>query len=244
MAAQSNLLPKGVATDDTLHQTFNFENLPVRATSRNGEIWFVAADVCAALEITNPRHAVSRLDDDEKGVITVDTLGGPQETVIISESGLYSLTLTSRKEEAKRFKRWITHEVLPAIRKTGGYAKPTADAERIQAAYRLASHVASIAAHTVFEAVLAEGDAHKHDRWMFHMDWHTRDGSPASWAKPIEGDAMVVSMADLPRRLLEPNGMLPTNKELADLAAACNQRLAQRMAYEANKATGTGVMKP
>lgn len=244
MAAQSNLLPKGVATDDTLHQTFNFESLPVRATSRNGEIWFVAADVCAALEITNPRHAVSRLDDDEKGVITVDTLGGPQETVIISESGLYSLTLTSRKEEAKRFKRWITHEVLPAIRKTGGYAKPTADAERIKLAHSLAAEVAAVASRTVFEAVLSDDSSWKHDRWMFCLNYSRDNECNVPWAKKMDQNAMVVSMADLPRRLLEPNGMLPTNKELADLAAACNQRLAQRMTYEANKAAGTGVMKP
>lgn len=123
MAAQSNLLPQGVATDDTPHQTFNFDHLPVRTVNRDGEIWFVAADVCAALAHTNPRMAVSRLDDDEKGVSNVYTHGGSQEVMIVSESGLYSLILTSRKEEAKRFKRWITHEVLPAIRKTGGYQK-------------------------------------------------------------------------------------------------------------------------
>lgn len=166
MAAQSNLLPKGVATDDTLHQTFNFENLPVRATSRSGEIWFVAADVCAALEITNPRHAVSRLDDDEKGVITVDTLGGPQETVIISESGLYSLTLTSRKEEAKRFKRWITHEVLPAIRKTGGYQKhettPALDVTHAPT-MKVAREVADDYLNAYYEAIKAGKTRHQID---------------------------------------------------------------------------------
>ncbi|MFD1244832.1 BRO-N domain-containing protein [Paralysiella testudinis] len=123
--ASQNLLSVGATSGDTPHQTFNFDHLPVRTVNRDGEIWFVAADVCAALELANPRQVVSRLDDDEKGVLTVDTLGGPQEVVIVSESGLYSLILTSRKEEAKRFKRWVTHDVLPAIRTTGKYeAKP------------------------------------------------------------------------------------------------------------------------
>lgn len=115
--------------------------------------------------------------------------------------------------------------------------QPATDNEKIKHAYALASEVAKQAAMTVFNAVVDDQDVHKHDRWMFHMDWHARDGVPAAWAKPVEGSAMVVSMADLPRRLLEPNGMLPTNKELADLATACNQRLAQRLQHEAATAS-------
>ncbi|MBV7417899.1 KilA-N domain-containing protein [Comamonas sp. CMM03] len=115
--------------------------------------------------------------------------------------------------------------------------QPVTDNEKIKHAYALASEVAKQAAITVFNAVVDDQDVHKHDRWMFHMDWHARDGAPAAWAKPVEGSAMVVSMADLPRRLLEPNGMLPTNKELADLATACNQRLAQRLQHEASTAS-------
>lgn len=120
----------GVITNDT-PQTFNFDHLPVRTFNKDGEVWFVAADVCAALEIANPRDAVSRLDDDERStVVTTDSRpkGGAtqrREVIAISESGLYALVMTSRKEEAKRFKRWVTHDVLPAIRTTGKYeAKP------------------------------------------------------------------------------------------------------------------------
>jgi len=102
---------------DTL--TFPFECTNLRATLRHGEPWFVAADVLAAL--TLDRKAMERLDEDEKGVSSIHTLGGPQEMTVINESGLYSLILGSRKPEAKRFKRWVTHEVLPAIRKTGKY---------------------------------------------------------------------------------------------------------------------------
>jgi anti-repressor protein len=93
----------------------------VRVVDINGEPWFVAADICAALELNNTSMAVAGLDDDERGVSSVDTRGGPQSATVISESGLYSLVLRSRKPEAKQFKRWITHDVLPAIRKTGSY---------------------------------------------------------------------------------------------------------------------------
>ena len=93
----------------------------VRTLTIGGEAWFVAADVCKALELGNPSMTVERLDDDEKGISTIDTLGGKQRMAIINEPGLYSLVLSSRKPEAKAFKRWITHEVLPNIRKHGVY---------------------------------------------------------------------------------------------------------------------------
>ena len=93
----------------------------VRTVTLNGVLCFVAADVCRALDIANSRDAVKRLDDDERGVVSTDTLGGVQEMTVVNESGLYSLVLGSRKPEAKQFKRWITHEVIPTIRKTGGY---------------------------------------------------------------------------------------------------------------------------
>lgn len=96
----------------------------VRTITRDGEPWFVAADVCRALEID--RTQIRRLDEDEKGVYSMQTPGGAQKMTIVNEPGLYSLVLGSRKPEAKAFKRWITHEVIPAIRKTGQYStKPT-----------------------------------------------------------------------------------------------------------------------
>jgi anti-repressor protein len=91
---------------------------------QDGEPWWVASDVCGALEIGNSRMALSRLDDDEKGVTTADTLGGKQELSVVNESGLYSLILKSRKQSAKRFKKWVTGEVLPSIRKTGTFGAP------------------------------------------------------------------------------------------------------------------------
>ncbi len=93
----------------------------VRTVQRDGEPWFVATDVCRALEHSNSRMALERLEDDEKGVSSIYTHGGRQEVSIINEPGLYALVLGSRKPEARAFKRWITHDVIPAIRKTGGY---------------------------------------------------------------------------------------------------------------------------
>lgn len=104
---------------------FMFEAHAVRALTVNGEPWFVAADVCEALGNSDTSNVVGRLDDDERGTHTVRTPSGPQQMLVINESGLYSLTLTSRKPEAKRFKKWVTAEVLPAIRKTGVYAPVT-----------------------------------------------------------------------------------------------------------------------
>lgn len=93
----------------------------IRGIEIEGEPWFVAADVCRTLEIGNTSQALSRLDEDEKDVILNDTLGGVQKMSIVNEPGLYTLVLGSRKDEAKGFKRWITHEVIPSIRKTGKY---------------------------------------------------------------------------------------------------------------------------
>ena len=106
------------------NKLMTFENAAfgtIRTITIDGEPWFVAVDVCKALQIANSRDALTRIDDDEKGVVLTDTLGGKQEVTIVNEPGLYTLVLSSRKPEAKAFKRWITHEVIPAIRKYGGY---------------------------------------------------------------------------------------------------------------------------
>lgn len=101
---------------------FSFEGTQVRTIMQHGEPWWVLADVCKVLEIGNPSDAARRLDTDEKYALDIiDPMGRTQTATIINESGLYSLILTSRKPSAKRFKKWVTSEVLPAIRKTGGY---------------------------------------------------------------------------------------------------------------------------
>lgn len=103
-------------------QVFSNETFgQLRTVKINGEIWFVAKDVCDALEIKNSRDALTRLDIDEKNtVVLTDGIGNPNKSVV-NEYGLYTLVLSSRKPEAKTFKRWVTHDVLPSIRKTGQY---------------------------------------------------------------------------------------------------------------------------
>lgn len=99
----------------------------MRTMEREGEPWFVAADVCKALEIDNSRQALTRLDEDEKFTTVISNDGaatGKSSMSFVNEPGLYSLVLGSRKPEAKEFKRWVTHEVIPAIRKHGGYLTP------------------------------------------------------------------------------------------------------------------------
>lgn len=109
-------------------QIFNFNGNAVRTTKdKKGEPWFVAKDVCEVLGINKYRDAVSRLDDDERGSVLVDTLGGKQDVSTVNESGLYTLIMKSRKPEAKAFRKWVTSEVLPAIRKDGGYIASRAD---------------------------------------------------------------------------------------------------------------------
>ena len=110
-----------------------YKNSPVRIVEKDGEPWFVAKDVCDILALGNPRSSIALLDEDERGVHSMDTPSGKQEMGIISEAGLYSLILRSRKPEAKAFKRWVTHEVLPSIRKTGAYLSPGMSNEHVKA---------------------------------------------------------------------------------------------------------------
>lgn len=97
------------------------ESKLVRTLNLNGEPWFVLRDVCEVLGLGNSRMVADRLDEDEKGVSQIDTLGGVQNVTIISESGLYNVILRSDKPEAKPFRKWVTAVVLPSIRKNGGY---------------------------------------------------------------------------------------------------------------------------
>ncbi|OEC37774.1 BRO domain protein [Pseudomonas sp. 1D4] len=116
----------------TLPIQYAFEGHEVRVLMIQGAPWFVAADVCAALALPNTTKALERLDTDEQTLISIQGIhsgAGNPNVNAVNEPGLYSLVLGSRKPEAKRFKRWITHEVLPAIRKHGAYVMPTDKAE-------------------------------------------------------------------------------------------------------------------
>lgn len=120
---------------------FDFERHSVRAVASNDEPVFIAKDVCRTLEIRKYRDAIAQLDDDERVSVIVDTLGGPQTMTAVTESGLYALIMMSRKPAARRFRKWVTSELLPALRRMGRYelgaAEPrAAEHEELRAQYR------------------------------------------------------------------------------------------------------------
>lgn len=134
-------------------QIFNNDRFgQVRIVPVDGELMFVAKDVCDCLEITKHRDAISRLDSDERGSVKLDTPGGKQDIAAINEYGLYNLVLSSRKPEAKEFKRWITHDVIPAIRKTGSYSMviPQTLPEALRA------YADEVESHNVTKAIVAQ----------------------------------------------------------------------------------------
>ena len=125
-------------------ESFSFENCTIRAVSKDGEAWFVAEDVCSVLGLTNPSMALKALDDDEYSKFNLGNSGrGNPNVNIINESGLYALILRSRKPEAKRFRKWVTSEVLPAIRKTGSYSLTISKAQQGELATLIAERFPS-----------------------------------------------------------------------------------------------------
>lgn len=106
-------------------QIFIYSGAQLRTIQQPDGLWWVLRDVCEVLGLSTPARVAERLDDDEKGVSLIHTPGGKQEMTIINEPGLYSVILRSDKPEAKAFKRWVVHEVLPSIRKTGSYGMNT-----------------------------------------------------------------------------------------------------------------------
>ncbi|MBB4103549.1 BRO-N domain-containing protein [Allorhizobium borbori] len=122
-------------------QTFRFEGHGLRVQQRDGKIWFFAADACDCLEIKNVSQALKPLDADEKGICNSYTLGGAQEQLVVSEGGLWTVVLRSRKAITPgtvqhRFRRWVTGEVIPSIRKTGSYSMPEAGVSNLDEATR------------------------------------------------------------------------------------------------------------
>jgi prophage antirepressor-like protein len=215
---------------------FSFGTHAVRVIQQDGKPWFIASDVAHALGYSSPKDAAEHLDADEKGSAITRTPGGDQRVTIINESGLYALVLRSRKPEARKFAKWVTSEVLPAIRKTGSYStQPTAI--RIESAMKAAHEVAAQVQTAVVRAILNGGDDWKHRRWMFSFITDSKHGNPPV-VDAIENDAVVASLKKLAAMIECPGGMMPSNEELANLAKACNVRLAQRMEYQASKKAG------
>ena len=216
--------------------TFKFQEHQVRTvTDERGEPWFVAKDVCDVLEIKDPSMAVRDLEPDEKGTSTVGTPGGNQNMLTVSESGLYALIFKSRKPEAKAFRKWVTSEVLPAIRKTGGYVNPAA-ADRWYTAKEVAAlwgaclrsaqrHLAIMVAEGRCEMDDASFRRHRKQPILYRFP----DGLPAS---PHESPTRPVlpSSVDLPKLAKE-------FKALKAMAVAAGKRgaLAVRLADDATR---------
>ena len=180
--------------------TYDFDGRQVRTVQKGGEVWFVATDVCAVLEHTNPSVAIGRLEDDERGVSTLYTRGGPQEVSVINESGLYGLIFTSRKPEARTFRRWVTGVVLPSIRRNGRYdpsqAQRGTDLGTFSRAGRYVTMVRegmapqtyhSPYAQIVNEMTEADVRALAHSVKLIEVFWHKVEGIGAAGWTPRRG---------------------------------------------------------
>ncbi|MFY2060286.1 BRO family protein [Achromobacter sp. HNDS-1] len=218
---------------------YTFEGHPVRIFVRDGEPWFAAADVCRVLKLTNSRMALKALDDDEKGVSSTDTLGGPQTVAIISRPGLDTLVLRCRDAIKPgtlphRFRRWVTHEVLPSIRRTGMYAAPA----RVTLAQTMAAEVAAIAYRTVLQAVLAGAEDIEGSRWTFGLRQAPSGRGEQGyepWASALPRGAIIGTLDRLAEMIATPNGLTPTDADLVKLGRACLDRLNQHISHRAQR---------
>lgn len=121
-------------------QIFEYQNNKVRTVDVDGEAWFVLKDVCEVLHLGTTAKVAERLDDDEKGMNQIHTPGGTQNVTVVNESGLYHVILRSDKPEAAPFRRWVTNDVLPTIRKTGSYNAPQLTRSQLLATALIAAH--------------------------------------------------------------------------------------------------------
>ena len=144
---------------------FKYGGQHVRVIDRDGEPWFVLTDLCKGLELAKPSRVAMRIADDMKGAHQVSTPGGDQEMTIVNEPGMYEVVIRSDKPEAALFRRWITNEVLPSIRKTGSYSTTPALTDDQIVAQALAITTARVESLTA-RLALAEPKAAAFDRWL------------------------------------------------------------------------------
>ena len=146
--------PLSMNNDTAQLVPFNYEDAQVRVVMINTEPWFVLADLCKVLEIAAVGRVAARLDEGVRQTHTLQTAGGPQQMTIVSESGMYEVVIRSDKPEAAAFRRWITGEVLPTIRRTGGYGRTVAELPDRKALARMV--IEAEEARELAEARLAE----------------------------------------------------------------------------------------
>lgn len=207
---------------------FNFESHTVRILMIDGEPWFVAADVCKALQLSNPTKALLSLDDDEKALTSIQGLSrGNNQGNIISESGLYTLILRCRDAVKPgtvphRFRKWITSEVLPSIRKTGGYGTP----QRTIQAQALAAAISQ----RIFQTLMQSESDLRTQRWNVRFDRDNREQDLNVQITPIPSNAYIMSFAKLARAIeIGEVGCVASDVELLAIASACTDRVVRRM---------------
>lgn len=236
---------------------FSFGGHEVRVVMRDGEPWFVAGDVCAALDYRNTSKAVAdHLDDDERmtvatseshlgadirAVASTDTpvgkRGGARFFVVINESGLYALVLRSRKPEARKFAKWVTSEVLPSIRKTGAYG--ASDPARLRMAFNLAQEAVKHVALSVFQAALTdERQDYEHQYLLRFGRDHVTGEYDRPHVKQLERGALLFTTEELIARLRgeSPGEWLPSDIQLSAIVSAGAARLQQRAEFRAEQA--------
>lgn len=242
-AGMSNLKSELTYDQSGGQSTFEFDGHQVRAfVDGEGNPWFVARDVCKALAIAHAASALRSLDPDEKGVHSMHTPGGAQEVSVVSESGMYTLMLRCRDAVKPgtvphRFRKWVTGEVLPTLRKTGHYG---VDEGRLNEAFMLASEVAQQAARTVFESVMSGEGNWQLDRWLFSFTTDP-EGNLKPFASVLDRKALPVSMERLAEMIAMPGGLCPSQRELAVVAEACTKRLSEIIDYQNRKRLAGGV---
>jgi hypothetical protein len=191
--------------------------------------------VCCALSIANTTDALKRLDEDERALDSIEGISrGNDQVNLVNESGLYSLILGSRKPEARRFKKWVTSEVLPAIRKTGGYQQPAAQ-EHLLRCWELANSLASTAQHALFDTLMKFGEQDLRFERLLVTFGH--DMVPR--VERVQRHAVVATLGDLVGMIDESHGVYASDGDLAQLARACSGRLAQRIGARDSKAEQT-----
>ena len=241
---------------------FNFGIFTVRVITRDNQPWFVANDICNALGYSNTSKAIGdHLDEDErmtitasdgqsfdsnqslesssKGLASSDTLrnrGGARHLVIINESGLYALVLRSRKPEARKFAKWVTREVLPSIRQTGQYGQPVQDAKRIEHARQLAHAATAQVYQAVFDAVLNSNSSPYNTRLLLGFTGTT---APIAYVQALENGTFAMTLPQLAKAIR--TDLMVSDTALANLAAACIQRMAERAEVQERRTRATAM---
>lgn len=213
---------------------FNFGIFTVRVIARDNQPWFVANDICNALGYSNTSKAIGdHLDEDERYNESLERGGN---LLLINESGLYALVLRSRKPEARKFAKWVTREVLPSIRQTGQYGQPVQDTKRIEHARQLAHAATAQVYQAVFDAVLNNNSSPYNTRLLLGFTGTT---APIAYVQALENGAFAMTLPQLTKAIR--TDLMVSDTALANLAAACIQRMAERAEVQERRTRATAM---